>query len=297
MKRRTSFRELLSRSIPLVLPAAHDALSARMIQQAGFEAFAVGGSGTLAARHALPDIGIAGLADLSGPAQDMLSVTSIACMVDGDDGYGDPKSVARTVRTYEALGAGALVIEDQARKVKRPGQAAALTVVPEDEIAAKLRVAVQTRDDRDFWLIGRTDAFGALGLDAALRRGEQFLRCGVDGLFIAGVRSPVDLERVGRHFRGTPLTAVVYGGDGGATPSVAELHAMGYTQIIHPLALLLPLCVVFDEVLRELRRAADEGGQPRAAVDEARGRAILASAVELDPWRALGDEAAAQGAA
>lgn len=295
MTRRASFRELLSSGAPLVLPAAHDALSARMIQHAGFSAFAISGSGTLAARYGLPDVGIAGLSDLSAAAHDMLCVTSIACMVDGDDGYGDLKSVARTVRVNEALGAGALVIEDQAREVKRPGQAAARAVVCRDEIAAKLRAAVQAREDRDFWIIGRTDAYAAMGVEAALERGELFLRCGVDGLFVAGVRKTSDLERIGRHFRGTPLTAVVYGGDGGPSPSVAELHAMGYTQIVYPLALLLPLCVVFDGVLRELGRVARDGGRPDVAIDESRARAILARAVETDRWLSLGDEVEAQG--
>lgn len=295
MTRRASFRELLASGAPLVLPAAHDALSARMIEQAGFSAFAISGSGTLAARYGLPDVGIAGLSDLSAAAYDMVGATSIACMVDGDDGYGDLKSVARTVRMNEALGVGALVIEDQAREVKRPGQAKARAVVCEEEIAAKLRAAVQARQDRDFWIIGRTDAYGTMGVEAALERGELFLRCGVDGLFVAGVRETSDLERIGRHFRGTPLTAVVYGGDGGAAPSVAELHAMGYTQIVYPMALLFPLCVVFDDVLRELRRVTRDGGCPDVGVDELRARAILTRAVEMDRWLSLGEEAQARG--
>lgn len=287
MPQRPSFRELLASGSPLVMPCAHDALSARLIQQAGFPAMAISGSGALAARYGLPDLGIAGLADMLAVTRDILDATSVACMGDGDDGYGDAKSVARTVRANESLGVGALVLEDQARVAKRPGQSAAVGVVSDEEIAAKLRTALDARSSKDFWIIGRTDAYGAQGIEAALRRAELYLRCGVDGLFLAGVRKEEELERIGRTFRGTPLSVVVYGGEGWPSLSIAELHAMGYTQIMYPLALLLPMCTLFADTLSALKDAAATGEQPPAGCDEQRGRAIFAEAVELNRWLSL----------
>lgn len=285
MARRPTFRDLISRGGPLAMPAAHDALSARLIERARFPAMAISGSGILAARYGMPDLGIAGLADFSAAARDIMAAQGLACMADGDDGYGDVKSVARTVRVHEAIGIGALVIEDQARQVKRPGQTAALAVVPEDDIVAKLRVAIATREDRDFWIIGRTDAYGALGIDAAQRRAEQFLRCGVDGLFVAGVRDPEHLARIGRSFKETPLVVVMYG-DGALT--VRELHAMGYTLIVYPLALLLPMCTLFADTLAALQDAARTGASPPPLTDTTRALEIFADAVELSRWQAIG---------
>ncbi|MCK1280993.1 isocitrate lyase/PEP mutase family protein [Bradyrhizobium sp. 61] len=287
MPARPTFQTLLSSGSPLVMPCAHDALSARLIQQAGFSAMAIGGSGALAARYGLPDLGIAGLADMSAITRDILDATSIACMGDGDDGYGDIKSVARTVQVNEVLGVGALVLEDQTRSAKRPGQNAALDVVSDDQIAAKLRIAVETRSSRDFWIIGRTDAYGAHGMEAELRRGELYLRCGVDGLFIAGVRKADEIERIGRTFRGTPLSVVVYGGEGWPSLSVSELHALGYTQILYPLALLLPMCTALVDALEDLKRATERGEAPPIRTDEKRARTIFANAVNLDHWMSL----------
>lgn len=282
-----TFRELLAAGKPLVMPCAHDALSARLVELAGFEAMAISGSGALGSRYGLPDLGIAALADVSAVTRDILSATRLPCMADGDDGYGDVKSVVRTVRTNEALGVGALVLEDQARVVKRPGQSAASSVVGEDEMAAKLRAAVQARHSRDFWIIARTDALGALGIDAALRRAELYLRCGADGLFVAGPRDPEHLARIGRTFRGTPLTVVVYGRDGAETPSIAELRDLGFSLILYPMALLLPMCSLFADTLGALRQTALAGGRFRTHPDERRGQAILAQAVNLDQWLAL----------
>ena len=287
MPKRPSFQELQAVSTPMVMPCAHDALSARLIQQAGFRAMAISGSGALAARYGLPDLGIAGLSDVSAITRDILEATSIACMCDADDGYGDVKSVARTVCVNEALGVGALVLEDQSRAVKRPGQGAAIGVVSDGEIAAKLRIALDTRSSSDMWIVGRTDAYATLGIEAALRRADMYVACGVDGLFISGLRKVEDIERVGKAFTGMPLTAVVYGGDGWPLLSISELHDMGYTQILYPLALLLPMCALFDDTLQSLRSAAKTGGTPPVVTDEKRARSILGRAVDTERWLAL----------
>ena len=97
---RPTWRELCAREAPLILPIAHDALSARLIERAGFAAFSVGGFALVGARHALPDIGLVGLAEMAAGLRDILAATSLPCLVDGDDGYGDAKNVTRTIETY-----------------------------------------------------------------------------------------------------------------------------------------------------------------------------------------------------
>jgi len=103
MTRRPTLRSLMTAGKPLVTPVAHDALSARLIELAGFRSIAIGGSSMLAARFALPDLGIAALAEMVAGARDILAATTLPCSIDGDDGYGDVKGVVRTVRAYEAI--------------------------------------------------------------------------------------------------------------------------------------------------------------------------------------------------
>jgi 2-methylisocitrate lyase-like PEP mutase family enzyme len=110
---RPAWRELLTRENPLLLPVAHDALSARLVERAGFSAYAIGGFPLVGSRHALPDIGLVGLGEMSAGMRDIIAASQVPVLVDGDDGYGDVKNVTRTIRTYEQLGAAAILLEDQ----------------------------------------------------------------------------------------------------------------------------------------------------------------------------------------
>ena len=187
-----SLRELHRIQQPLVSPLAHDALSARLIEHAGFKTFNVGGSALLAARHALPDLGLVGLGEMLAGMRDIVDASRLPCLVDADDGYGDVKSVIRTIQSYEAIGVAGVLLEDQSREGKQPGAAAARNVVPIELMTQKLKAAMAARKSADFVIIGRTDAFGAQRMDEALRRAEYFLRVGADGIFVAGLKTPED---------------------------------------------------------------------------------------------------------
>src|SRR5215212_3266331 len=117
--RQSSLRQALAAEYPLVTPLAHDALSARLIEQAGFRAFSIGGSALLAARHAYPDIGLIGLTDMVDGMRDIAAASTLTFIADADDGYGDVKGVARLVAAYEAMGVGGLLLEDQDRDKKQ----------------------------------------------------------------------------------------------------------------------------------------------------------------------------------
>ena len=285
--RRATIREALAQERPLATPLAHDALSARLIEAAGFKAFAIGGSALLAARHAYPDIGLIGLTDMVEGIRDIAAAARIPFIADADDGYGDVKSVARMVAAYEAIGVGGLLLEDQSREKKQQRADKAAAVVEVALIESKLRAALTARSSADTLIIGRTDAYGPLGLDEALRRAERFLTLGVDGVFVAGLRSEADYRRVGAAFKGAFLSAAMF--EGGNTPwlTPAELGAMGFTQVSFPASLILRAVGAMREGLAALRRHAEGSAPLTPLADAAANRAALDKAVGLAEWREI----------
>ncbi|HVF64846.1 MAG TPA: isocitrate lyase/PEP mutase family protein [Casimicrobiaceae bacterium] len=282
---RPTLRNALAAERPLVTPLAHDALSARLIAGAGFRAFAIGGSAMLAARFGLPDIGLIGLADMVAGIRDIAAATALPFFADGDDGYGDVKSVARTVETYEALGVGGILIEDQQREHKQQRADKAHGVVEREVIEQKLRVALAVRRSPETLIIGRTDAYGVSGLDEAIRRAERFLALGVDGVFVAGLKAMEDYERVGRELRGAILSSAVFETPGMPWPAPVELAALGFAQVSYPASLIFRATAVMRDALAQLRRHA-EGSAPMAPDPAAaQARQALDDALEVDRWQ------------
>jgi 2-methylisocitrate lyase-like PEP mutase family enzyme len=284
---RLTLRDALERERPLVTPLAHDALSARLIARAGFHAFAIGGSAMLAARYGLPDIGLIGLADMVSGIRDIAAATPLPFFADGDDGYGDVKSVARSVEAYEAAGVGGILIEDQQREHKQQRAEAARGIAEREVIEQKLRVALAVRRSPDMLIIGRTDAYGLVGLDEALRRAERFAELGCDGVFVAGLKSIDDYERVGRTLKGVRLSAALFETPGMPWPTPAELGALGFAHVSYPASLMFRLATTIGDTLADLRRHADGVApmqrDPRAG--DARRR--LDEALELDRWQSI----------
>ncbi|EWY41708.1 carboxyvinyl-carboxyphosphonate phosphorylmutase [Skermanella stibiiresistens SB22] len=284
---RTTIRQALSQETPLITPLAHDALSARLIELAGFKAFAVGGSALLAARHAYPDIGLIGLTDMVEGIRDLAAASSLPFLADADDGYGDVKSVARTVRAYEAIGVGGMLFEDQDRDRKQQRAEKAAAVADEAVIEGKLRAALEARNNPDTFIIGRTDAYGPLGLDAAMRRAERFLALGVDGVFVAGLRTEDDYRKVGAAFKGSYISAAMF--EGGDTPwlSPSDLGSMGFTQVSFPASVLMRSVSAMRDGLAALRRHADGVDRLEPMSNGASVRATIDAAVDLEGWRAI----------
>jgi 2-methylisocitrate lyase-like PEP mutase family enzyme len=249
---RPTWNSLLAEPEPLLMPVAHDALSARLIEAAGFRAASVGGFALVGARHGIPDVGLAGLGEMADGVRDILAATTLPMMIDGDDGYGDVKNVTRTIRTYERMGAAAIFIEDQVSP-KRCGHMAGKSVVPCELMERKIRAASAARDSRDTFLLARTDARAVEGLDGALRRAERYLAAGADGIFVEAPVSVAELERIGRVFRGTPQLANML--EGGATPllSPAELHGMGFQMVAYPVSLLFRIVRTMQRALQDMR--------------------------------------------
>jgi 2-methylisocitrate lyase-like PEP mutase family enzyme len=249
---RKTWRQLLAQEKPLLLPVAHDALSAKLIERAGFTAYSIGGFPLVGSRHALPDIGLVGLGEMSAGMRDIIAASRLPVLVDADDGYGDVKNVVHTIRTYERMGASAIFIEDQLAP-KRCGHMAGKDVVPADVMEKKLRAAASARDSRETFLIARTDACGVHGLDEALRRGERYLKAGADGIFIEAPESPEELRKVGETFRHVPQIANML--EGGRTPLLApaELQAMGFAMVAYPTSLIFRVAHTVEKALADMK--------------------------------------------
>src|SRR5512145_3116334 len=263
---RPSLRAALARERPLVTPLAHDALSARLIERAGFAAFAIGGSAMLAARHALPDIGLIGLADMAAGIRDIAAATAIPFLADGDDGYGDVKGVTRLVETYESLGVGGILIEDQQRERKQQRAERAQGVVDAATIGQKLRAALAARGNPDTMIIGRTDVYGVLV--AGLKRREEF-------------------EQVGATLRGAFLSAAMF--EGGDTPwlTPAALAEMGFTHVSYPATVLFRAVAAMNSVLAALRGHAEGRAMFQPLAEFAQVRESVDDAVRLARWKQI----------
>ncbi|QIM52298.1 isocitrate lyase/PEP mutase family protein [Hydrogenophaga crocea] len=246
------FRDLVASERPLVLPGAHDALSALLIRQAGFKAYFIGGFPVVGVRHGLPDIGLATLGEISAAVRDILAVSDLPVLVDVDNGYGDVKNVVHAVHTYEKMGAQALFFEDQVSP-KRCGHIAGKELLPCEEMERRIRAAANERRDPRTFIIARTDAREVYGMDEALRRGERYARAGADGLFIEAPESVQELEQIGRALAGTPLMANML--EGGRTPILrpAELETLGFRIVIYGISLLMRSVRVMQDSLADLR--------------------------------------------
>jgi 2-methylisocitrate lyase-like PEP mutase family enzyme len=170
--------------------------------------------------------------------------------VDADDGYGDVKNVTRTTRVYEQMGASAIFFEDQVAP-KRCGHMAGKVLVSVETMEAKLRAAASAREDKELFIIARTDAREVEGLDAAFRRAERYLRAGADGLFIEAPRDEEELRKIGGSF-GVPHLANML--EGGLTPILSnkELGEMGFSMVIHGITLLMRATKTIKDVLRDI---------------------------------------------
>jgi 2-methylisocitrate lyase-like PEP mutase family enzyme len=277
-----TWKELLDREQPLLLPCAHDALSARLIERAGFTAYSIGGFALVGSRYGIPDIGLAAFGEISAGIRDIMAATSLPVMVDGDTGYGDVKNVAHTIEGYEAMGASSIFLEDQVAP-KRCGHMAGKAVIPTADMVAKIKAAVGARRNKDFFIIARTDARAVHGLDEALRRGEQYLKAGVDGIFIEAPQTVKELEIIGAAFKGAPQLANML--DDGRTPVLppSELKSMGFAMAAYPTTLIFRVARTIERALNDIK-----AGKP--ASNDGVNFAEFKDITHYDEWARIEDD-------
>ena len=271
MKTKPTWRELLAHEKPLVLPGAHDALSARLIEMAGFPAYVIGGYPVVGARYALPDIGLCALGEISAGIRDIMSATDLPVLIDADTGYGDVKNVTRTIQTYEAMGASSIFIEDQVSP-KRCGHMDGKSVVPVEAMEQKIRAAAAARRSKETFLIARTDARATEGLDGALRRGERYIRAGADGLFVEAPLTVKELETIGKAFDVPQFCNML---TSGKTPilTTKELYDMGFEMVVHGITLVMGVAKAMKDMLADIKN------------DNA--RAIVAKSATFDEFKQI----------
>jgi 2-methylisocitrate lyase-like PEP mutase family enzyme len=232
MNPRQTLKKLLLRNKLLVAPGCFDGLSARLVEEAGFEAAYLSG-GAVARSMGIPDIGLVTMSEAIERAAQVMSAIKIPIIADADTGYGNAVNLVRTVREFERIGVAAIHIEDQVTP-KRCGHLDGKEVVSLVEIEQKIAAALATRTDPDFCIIARTDARAVNGMDDAIERAKAFAKLGVDAIFVEAPQSEDELAEIPRRLPGVPLLVNVF--KGGKTPMLPmdRLEKMGYRIAIYP---------------------------------------------------------------
>jgi len=256
-------RELLNSGQTVVAPGAFDPLAARLVEEAGFAAVYMTGFGTSAALLGRPDVGLLTMTEMADSAGRIAACVDIPLIADADTGYGNPLNVIRTVGAYEAAGVAGLHIEDQVAP-KKCGHMEGKLVIGADEMAQKVRAAVDARTDPDFVIIARTDARAVEGLDSALDRARRYRDAGADVLFIEALVSEAEIEAAAAAFPDVPL--LFNWAEGGKTPPVSldRLTELGYRIVIFPIGTLLAATAAMRRILKEIATT----GTPAALLGE-----------------------------
>lgn len=244
-------RQLLGSEDIIIAPGAYDALSAKLIEQAGFKVLIMGGYSVAASRLAQPDVGCLSMNEMAQSLKIINDAVCLPVIADGDTGYGNPLSVRRTVQEYEMLGAAAVIFEDQVFP-KRCGHMLGKEVIPAREHEQKIKAACEAKSRKDTLIVARTDARAPLGLAEAIDRGKRYLDAGAEALFIEAPQDLNELESIGSAFPGTVLVANMV--EGGRTPllKATELQQLGFKIVFWPCTALYTAARALGQVLREL---------------------------------------------
>jgi methylisocitrate lyase len=238
------------------VPGAFNALVARMIERAGYDAIYLSGAALSAGTLALPDVGMFTLTELAQQTAYLTRRVEIPVIVDADTGFGDTANVERTIAELEAAGAGAIQLEDQ-ELPKRCGHLSGKTLVDPADMCAKLRAAVAVRSDPDLVILARTDARGVNGLDDAIDRARRYLEAGADWIFPEALADAGEFERFASAVD-APLVANMT--EFGQSPllSLDELAEMGYAAVLYPVTLMRTAMKAVEAALAVI---AAEGSQ------------------------------------
>ena len=254
-------RQLLAEPGLIVLPGCHDAISARIMERAGFPLAFMSGLAVSAARLAAPDTGLISFGEMIDQGRDICAAVSIPVIGDGDTGYGNPINVKRTVAGYAGAGFAAVMIEDQ-RLPKRCGFARGVEVVERTEAVARIRAAVDARDEgADILILGRTDAATTMGIEEGLWRGSAYQDAGCDIVYVEGAETAADLEKVARAIT-LPKMYVTVDGVPEQKMSARALDGLGFKMMLWAATLLNVSVRAMEEACDAMRT----GGHPERIV-------------------------------
>jgi 2,3-dimethylmalate lyase len=234
MRRTTRFRQLVEAPEVLVMPGVHDALGAKIAEQAGFLAITEGGYSSTATLLGEPDTSQLSMMELADHYARLCEAVSIPVFGDGDTGFGNVTNVRRTVRAYERAGLAGMFIEDQTFP-KRCGHMPGKGVVPAEEMLGKIKAALDARHDPDMVIMARTDALATHGIEEAIERAVLYRDAGADMIFVEALETPDDMRRVCKSVHAPVMASII---DGGKTPnlSAAECQEIGFAVMTNALA-------------------------------------------------------------
>ena len=235
-----------------VAPGAHDALTARVIEKAGFSAVYMTGYGQAASHLGRPDVGLLSLTEMVDRARNMAMCVDIPVIADADTGFGNAINVIRTVREYEAAGVAALQLEDQVSP-KRCGHMLGREVIGRDEMVGKIKAAVDARRDEGLMIIARTDARTVHGIDEALERGLAYEAAGADIIFIESPENEAEMALINEKIEAPTLANMV---EGGRTPLLGNdrLAELGFGLVIYPTASTFITTRAMTELMAHLKK-------------------------------------------
>jgi 2-methylisocitrate lyase-like PEP mutase family enzyme len=254
-------RRLIAAEATLVFPTCFDALSGRLLEQAGFQCTLMSGFGVAATRYGLPDVGLVTFTDMVDQLRNICAAAPNLCVIaDGDTGYGNAMNVRRTTLEYARAGAAAIMLEDQVSPKRCGHMAGAREVVPREEAVAKIRAAVDARTQRDILVMARTDARGGLGFEEAMLRCRLFEDAGADIIFMEAPETAEELRAFAAGTRKAPFCNIAP-----KTPVLdrAALVAMGFKLICYNT--VLPAAVhAMQKALLAVRDDDPAGAPPQA---------------------------------
>jgi 2-methylisocitrate lyase-like PEP mutase family enzyme len=262
MTRVERLRQLLERPGMLLMPGCHDAMSARLIEESGFELGFMSGFGVSAARLGLPDTGLISYGELVDQGRNICRAVSIPLFGDADTGFGSAQNIKRTVQGYADAGFAAVMIEDQVAP-KRCGHTEGKSVVGRDEAVMRICAAIDVRDSgAEILIMARTDARACIDLDEAIARCQLFRAAGADITFLEAPLDEQEMRRYCAEVDGPKLANMIEGGKTPILPS-STLDAIGYKIAVYPLTLLNTSIQAMRAALASLRR----GERPSLVMD------------------------------
>jgi carboxyvinyl-carboxyphosphonate phosphorylmutase len=281
MNKTTRMRQLVEGREILVAPGAYDALTAKLVERAGFQALYMTGAGISYTLMGMPDLGLVTYSEMVERAGRMAEATDLPILADGDNGYGNALNVQRTVRGFERAGIAAIQLEDQ-QAPKRCGHLEGKRLIPMGEMRGKLKAALDARTDPDFLIVARTDARSVSGLEEAIERAQAYAEVGADVIFVESPRSEAELKTVAGAVHRPLLANMV---ENGLTPllSAVELQALGYGIVIFPGALTRFIARQAQGFLERLR----DRGTTRDLLGEMLDFRELNSLLGLEQFKAL----------
>lgn len=252
MNKGKELRRLLAEKEILVAPGAHDALTAKIIEKAGFKVVYMTGYGQAASHLGTADVGLMTMTEMLSRANSFASAVDIPVIADGDTGFGNAVNTMRTVRQYEMAGVAAIQLEDQVAP-KKCGHMTGRQVIAMEEMVGKIKAAVTARENPDFVIIARTDARTIHGIDEAVRRAKAYEEAGADIIFIESPETIEEMKIITSEFKVPVLANMV---EGGRTPllSAKELEKLGYDIVIFPTASTYMVAQSMKRLMEELMK-------------------------------------------